>query len=111
MNAYGRQLLAKILELTETHRATQRPKIGPGTYVRRHAETHPLRNWGLERDHGPRVVALYAVGDEAARKRCSRTLQALAGQGLVELWGPDQNITHVRLTAAGQAVLAPQAVE
>src|SRR5262245_54918061 len=94
-------LLSAILLLRQSIAADAGPGPNAGGYVHERARWADAANrYDDEREHGPRIAALYGDGyNDAARKRVSRALDRLADAGLVELWGAWQNVTHVKLTA------------
>jgi hypothetical protein len=101
------ELLLKIADLELQLADQPNPKDFrlTGNARRLNADRH--WNWAMRQAHGPRVVELYAPGNEAARKRTSRSLAALEVVGLVELWSAcGGNITHAKLTEAGRSAVA-----
>src|SRR5262245_44162340 len=99
-------LLTEIRRQQDALAAAPGPGPNPGGYyTERLRWAHAFHRHQDEREHGPQVAALYGDGyDDAARKRVRRALDRLQAAGLVELWGPGRNVTHVRLTAEGGRV-------
>ena len=108
MSPSDRALLAALAKLQRELAVIPRTVIrSAGRYAARLSQAADAHRRDGERAHGPRVVRLYGCGyDDAARKRVSRALDRLAAAGLVTLWRAwGKNVTHAKLTAAGEALV------
>ena len=103
MTEYDQELLLALWQLQEAHAASAPPDQPHAVGKARYRAGAQRWEWRVQAEHGPRIAALYSNGyNDAARKRATRALARLEGQGLVVLWGEQSNLTHCRLTPDGE---------
>lgn len=105
MTGYDQELLLALRRLQEAHAASAPPDQPHAVGKARYRVGAQRWEWRVQAEHGPRVAQLHGNGyHDAARKRATRALARLEAQGLVVLWGEYRNVTHCRLTPAGEEV-------